>query len=231
MISFLYSLFDSYELLKALIIACIIVFLLRMWAFGVKDRTEQEEKVRQQEMDGKIQDIIIPVSSTIYDEHDCLICKRPIWNREGIEIEKGQTVELKCTHRYHWKCLNRNPSSPSVDESSYVMVNNVTRCPACHFQPDVIEALPLHKWQTVRYWVLLIDDALDQLASRSGKYGICWAEVRSRARKMSGLSLEQLRRGEEQTFGAESIDAEEDLGEVINSSCCIPDSSAFELDC
>jgi hypothetical protein len=227
MFSCIYDLFDTYEFVKAVGISLGIVLMVRAWAFSIKDRAEQEEQIRELEdgeKEAKRVEQIIPVSNSIYEENNCTICKKPIWNREGIELEKGCTVELKCTHRFHWKCLNKKTPAPassssssssptSQTESTYVMVDKVPCCPDCHFQPTVIEAKPLHKWQTVRYWVLIIDEALDQLATKSSKYGIGWANVRLRARKMSGLTIEQLAKGEEQTHGKEDMHAEEDLGE------------------
>lgn len=209
-----YDFFDTYELLKAVVIAFIIVLMVRAWAYASKDRAEKEEKIRELE-DGekevKLLQQIIPVSKSIYEENNCSICKKPIWTREGLEIDNGCTVELKCTHRFHWNCLNKKTSSSSLTDTSYVMVDKVPMCPDCHFQPAVIEAKSLHKWQTIRYWVLIIDEALDQLATKSGKQGISWANVRARARKMSGITLEQLAKGEEQTYGKEDMHAEEDL--------------------
>lgn len=226
MLSFLYDLFDGYELLKATGVALIIVLMVRAWAFSIKDRAEQEEKDREIEEGEKAKNAlpqIIPISSSIYDDNNCTICKKPIWTREGLELETGTTVELKCTHRFHWKCLHAksqsadsaSPSPSSAADSSYVIVDKVPCCPECLFQPTVIEAKPLHKWQTVRYWVLIIDEALDQLATMSGTQGISWANVRQRARKMSGITLAQLAKGDEQTYGKEDMLAEEDLGQNL----------------
>lgn len=219
---------NVYRLLKTFSICFIIVLLVRTWAYAVKDREESEEKVLELEANDGSSDLslssggrggkgqpIVPVSKTIYEENICLICKKAIWSREGIELKKGTTVELKCTHRFHWHCLTKTPattSSKDETDSSYVMVDKVPRCPTCHFQPIVIEAKPLHKWQTTRFWVLIIDEALDQLARFSGTYGIGWANVRARARKMSGITLEQLAAGERQTYGEEDMLDEDDLG-------------------
>lgn len=229
MLSFLSDFFDLYELLKAIVIAFIIVLMVRAWAYSVRDRIEKEEEVNREIEDGKkakngSEKSIIPISKSIYEENDCSICKKPIWTREGLEVEKGCTVELKCTHRFHWQCLSKNSVATSVSpttssnsleekDSSYVMVDKVPCCPICLYQPSVIEAKALHKWQTVRFWVLIIDEALDQLATMSGKRGIAWANVRMRARDMSGISLEQLAKGDEQTHGKAEMLAEEDLGE------------------
>jgi hypothetical protein len=184
----------------------------------VKDRAAVEEKKQELEdgeKDKKRLAQIIPVSKTIYEENNCSICKKPIWTREGLEIDKGCTVELKCTHRFHWDCLNKKSSTSSLTDPSYVMVDKIPCCPVCHFQPTIITAKPLHKWQTVRFWVLIIEEALDQLATASGPGGISWASVRARARKMSGITIEQLGKGDEQTYGKEDMLAEEDLGECF----------------
>lgn len=215
MFSTLIDLFDAYELLKAVVISLCIVLMVRTWAYAVKERTEEEEKkleIEEGEKNLKLKNEIIPVSKSIYEENDCSLCKQPIWTREGLEIDSGSTVELKCTHRFHWNCLNKKSSSSSLSDMSYVIVDKVPCCPECHFESSVIEAKPLHKWQTVRYWVLIIDEALDQLATQSGRHGISWANIRARARKMSGITVEQLAKGEEQTYGKEDMLAEEDLG-------------------
>lgn len=223
--------FDAYELLKAVIIAFVIVMMVRAWAYSIKDRAEKEEQSRELEdgkQDEKALEQIIPMSKSIYEENNCTICKEPIWTREGLEVKKGCTVELKCTHRFHWHCLNHK-SSPSSSpastlssssasladkDSSYVMVDKVPCCPICLYQPTTITAKHLHKWQTVRFWVLIIDEALDQLATMSGRRGIAWANVRARARQISGISTDQLAKGEEQTHGQTDMLAEEDLGEA-----------------
>jgi hypothetical protein len=215
MFSTLIDLYDPYELIRAIIIAFVIVMMVRTWAYAVKGRAEEEEKqkeIEDLEITQKKLNQIVPISKTIHNENDCLICKKSLWTREGLEIEKGSTVELKCTHRFHWNCLNKKSSSSSLSDMSYVMVDKVPCCPTCHFQPSIIEAKPLHKWQTVRFWVLIIDEALDQLATLSGPRGISWANVRARARKMSGVTMEQLAKGDEQTYGKEDMLAEEDLG-------------------
>mmetsp|Transcript_20102 Transcript_20102/g.33862 ORF Transcript_20102/g.33862 Transcript_20102/m.33862 type:complete len:336 (-) Transcript_20102:266-1273(-) len=210
----LVELFDGYELVKAVGIALVIVGMVRTWAYAIKERTEDEQKqqeIEDGEKNEKLLNQIVPVSKTIYDENNCGVCKQPIWSRDGIEIDAGSTVELKCTHRFHWHCLNKKSSSSSLTDLSYVIVDKVPCCPECHFQPTIIEAKPLHKWQTIRYWVLIIDDALDQLATHSGVNGISWASIRARARKMSGITVEQLAKGDEQTHGKEDMLADEDL--------------------
>eukprot|EP00602_Paraphysomonas_sp_CaronLab_P001666 CAMPEP_0185032882 /NCGR_PEP_ID=MMETSP1103-20130426/21382_1 /TAXON_ID=36769 /ORGANISM="Paraphysomonas bandaiensis, Strain Caron Lab Isolate" /LENGTH=288 /DNA_ID=CAMNT_0027568949 /DNA_START=98 /DNA_END=961 /DNA_ORIENTATION=- len=154
----------------------------------VMNSTKQESDSRE-----------VIVSKSIHIEDDCPICKRAMWDEDGLEFQRCSVVQLQCSHCFHSRCY----TGLAPSDGKYAP------CPVCQYHPVRVNLSPLHKWQTIRFWVHLIDEALDQIGSRT--YGVPWSFVRKRAREISGLTLKKLRAGDKQSNGEEDALEDEDL--------------------
>jgi hypothetical protein len=205
------SLVDYSAMIKALIFATVTVMLLRQAAWFAKVRDEDEAKLLSEAV------VVVErtpsyVSPTIHENDLCGICSEKMWSDSGIEISRASVIQLDCKHCFHRSCYlgDLDPKDTNLDRvMPCVIRGHFAPCLYCQMSPKSVSIQPLHKWQTISYWVLLINEALDMAGPH--KYGVSWAEIRKKAREISGLSLDQLRDGDKIANGGQDVLEDEDL--------------------